>query len=87
MGLLKRSKLLMNVREILEQARNEVFALGAFNAVNLEITKAIVQASESQNIPLIIETSSGEAEHFGQKNFLDVVKNFKENYYYSARLY
>lgn len=68
----------MNVHEILEQARNEGFALGAFNAGNLEITKAIVQASESQNLPLIIETSSGEAEHFGQKNFLDIVKNFKE---------
>lgn len=68
----------MNVREILEQAKNEGFALGAFNAGSLEIAKAVIQASKSQNLPLIIETSSGEAEHFGQKNFLDVVKNFKE---------
>jgi len=68
----------MNVRDILEQARNEGFALGAFNTGNLEITKAIIRASKSQNLPLIIETSSGEADHFGQKNFLDVVRNLKE---------
>jgi len=68
----------MSVREILEQAKNDGFALGAFNAGNLEIIKAIVQASESQKRPLIIETSSREAEYFGQKNFLEVVRNFKE---------
>lgn len=78
MGLPKRSKLLMTAHEILQKAKDEGFALGAFNAGNLEIAKAIIQAAESQNSPLIIETSSGEAEHFGQKNFLDVIKNAKE---------
>jgi len=35
----------MNTQEILSKAKNEGWALGAFNAGNLEIAKAIVQAN------------------------------------------
>lgn len=66
----------MDVRQILNQARNEGWALGAFNAGNLEIAQAIVQAAEDQQAPAIIETSFGEAQYFGMSNFLDVVENF-----------
>lgn len=68
----------MTARQILEQARNEGWALGAFNAGSLEIAQAIFQAAKDQQAPLIIETSAGEAEHFGLGNFLNVVENFRE---------
>ncbi len=68
----------MTAGEILERAKNEEWALGAFNAGSLEIVKAIVQAAKDQQAPLIIETSAGEAEHFGVKNFLSVVENFRQ---------
>ncbi|MGB9707118.1 MAG: class II fructose-bisphosphate aldolase [Microgenomates group bacterium] len=66
------------MREILAKARNEGWALGAFNAGNLEIAKAIVQAAQNQQAAVILETSAGEASYFGMKNFLDVVENFRQ---------
>jgi ketose-bisphosphate aldolase len=68
----------MNALEILTKARSEGWALGAFNAGNIEILKAIVGAAQNQRSPVIIETSAGEAEHFGMKNFLTVVENFRQ---------
>jgi len=68
----------MSSKEILAKAKNEGWALGAFNAGNIEILRGIVQAGEAKQIPLIVETSAGEASHFGMKNFLDVVENFRE---------
>jgi len=68
----------MNALEILTKARNEGWALGAFNAGNLEIIKGIVQAAQNQQSPIILETSFGESQHFGIKNFLSVVENFRQ---------
>jgi ketose-bisphosphate aldolase len=68
----------MSTQEILTKAKNEGYALGAFNAGNLEILKAVIQAGQVRQAPLIIETSAGEAEHFGMENFLDVAENFRQ---------
>jgi len=68
----------MDSWEILAKAKNEGWAIGAFNAGNLEILKAIIEAGKIWQAPLIVETSAGEASHFGMKNFLDVVENFRE---------
>lgn len=67
----------MNTLEILTRARNEGWALGAFNVGNLEIIKGIVQAAQNQQSPIILETSFGESQHFGIQNFLSVVENFR----------
>lgn len=68
----------MNTLEILTKAKNEGWALGAFNAGNLEIMKGIIQAAQNQKSPLILETSFGESQHFGMANFLSVVENFRQ---------
>lgn len=68
----------MTAQEILTKAKTEGYALGAFNAGNLEIVKAIVGAAQNQRAPVIVETSAGEAEHFGMKNFLEVVESFRQ---------
>jgi fructose-bisphosphate aldolase, class II len=68
----------VNALEILNKAKAEGWALGAFNAGNLEIVKAIVQAAQNQSSPLIMETSNGEIEHFGLKNFLSLVENYRQ---------
>ena len=64
--------------EILTKARTEGWALGAFNAGNLEIAKAIIEAAKIKQSPVIMETSVGEADHFGMKNFLSLVENFRQ---------
>lgn len=68
----------MNALEILTKAKNEGYALGAFNAGNIELVKAIVEGAKNQQSPVILETSAGEAQHFGMKNFLSVVENFRQ---------
>jgi fructose-bisphosphate aldolase class II len=68
----------MNTKELFEQARASGRALGAFNAGNLEIVRAVVQAAQAQKSALIVETSAGEAAHFGMKNFLDVIENLRQ---------
>jgi ketose-bisphosphate aldolase len=71
---------MIDSREVLEKARQAGYALGAFNAGNLELVQAIVQAAKAKQVPVIVETSSGEAEFFGQKNFLDVIANYRREH-------
>ena len=68
----------MTPLEILTKAKNEGYALGAFNAGSLEVVKAIAQASFNQQSPLILETSAGEIEYLGMKNFLSLVENYRQ---------
>jgi len=66
-------------RQLLQQTKNNGTALGAFNAGNLEIVKAIVAAAKIKESSLIIEASFGEVSHFGMENFLSVVKNLSKD--------
>lgn len=68
----------MTARDWLNRAKEEHFAIGAFNAANIETIKAIVAAAKNLNAPVIIEASHGEIEYFGGKNFVDIVKNARE---------
>jgi ketose-bisphosphate aldolase len=67
-------------RDVLQKARDGGYAIGAFNAGNLETVKAIVQAAVSLKSPVIIESSMGETEYFGAKNLVDVVRNYEEEF-------
>lgn len=67
-----------SAQEILTKAKTQSYALGAFNTGNIELVKAVIEAAKNQQSPVIIETSAGEAQYFGMKNFLDVVQNFQQ---------
>lgn len=69
-----------SAREVLERAQKEGWALGAFNAANIETLKAIVGAANKLRAPVIVESSVGETDFFGPKNLVDVVKNFREEF-------
>lgn len=68
-----------SIRYYFEKARKKGFALGAFNAANLETFKAIVGAAEKMKSPVIIETSGGETAYIEGKNIVDLVSNAREN--------
>src|SRR3990170_3078870 len=70
----------MNSREIFERARQEGYAVGAFNAANLETLKAIAQAAGAQKAPVIAESSHGETEFIEAANLVDVVRNLSEEF-------
>lgn len=50
---------LVTSEKMLCQAREKGYAVGAFNAENMEMAQAIVQAAEEVNAPVMIQTTPG----------------------------
>jgi len=67
-----------SIRQYFEKAQKKGFALGAFNAANLETFKAIVGAAEKLKSPVIIETSGSETAFIEGKNIIDLALNARE---------
>ena len=49
--------MLVNMNEVLYPAKKGKYAIGLFNAVNLELARGIIEAAESTNSPIIIGTA------------------------------
>lgn len=56
---------LVDSKGILEHARKARFAVGAFNADNMEMLQAIVEAAEEERAPVILQVSGGTIEYAG----------------------
>ena len=46
---------LVNMKEMLADARKDKRAVGAFNTANYELSRAILKAAEAENQPVIIQ--------------------------------
>ena len=55
--------------EMLEKAQQGSYAVGAFNAENMEMVQAIIAAAEAENAPVIIQTTPGTLKYAGPKCF------------------
>jgi fructose-bisphosphate aldolase class II len=64
-------------RAAMARAREQHFALGAFNIDNQETLKAVVQAASDKNAPLMVEVSQGEVDAIGLDNIRNLVDNYK----------
>lgn len=64
--------------ELLENAKKEGYAIGAFNAANIETLKAITGAAKNLNSPVILESSEGEINYVGLKQMVSLVNVYKE---------
>ena len=49
--------MLVNMYEILEKARNGKYGVGFFNAVNVEMGRAVIETAEELNAPVIVGTA------------------------------
>ena len=67
-----------SIRDYFAKARQKGFAIGAFNAANIETFKAIVAAAQNLSSPVIIESSAGETAYIDGENLFDLVANTKE---------
>lgn len=67
--------MLSSVDKILQQANKNHYAIGAFNAFNLETVKAIVDAAKELNFSVTIQTSEAEAAFGGIENIAALVKS------------
>jgi fructose-bisphosphate aldolase class II len=65
--------MLVNLNDILPQARKEGYAVGAFNTSNLEITQAIITAAETLDAPVIIATSEKAIKYAGIESISEMI--------------
>ena len=72
--------MLVSAKEMINKAKKEHYAIGAFNTNNLEWTKSILKAAQETNSPLIIQTSEGAAKYMGgYKAVVDHIRDLDES--------
>jgi ketose-bisphosphate aldolase len=67
--------MITSVKEILTKAKEGGYAVGAFNTVNLETTRAIVAAAKEMHSPVIIQVSEKTLEYAGGRGIFHLIKN------------
>ncbi|GEN32090.1 fructose-bisphosphate aldolase class II [Cerasibacillus quisquiliarum] len=72
---------LVSMKEMLEKAKANGYAVGQFNLNNLEYGQAILQAAEEEKSPVIIGVSEGAARYMGgYKVAVAMIKSLMEEY-------
>jgi len=72
--------MIVSVKEILTKAKEGGYAVGAFNTVNLETTRAIVDAAKEMKSPVIIQITESTMEYAGGRGIYHLIKNDVEFY-------
>jgi len=70
---------LVTTKEMLKKAQAERYAVGAFNANNLEYVQAIIEAAEEEKAPVILQASQGAIKYAGLKMVVAMVKAAAED--------
>lgn len=65
-------------RELLNRAKQEGYAVGAFNINNMEILQAIISAAEAEKSPVIIAVSEGAIQYAGLRYIVSMVQTASE---------
>jgi len=72
---------LVSMKDMLNKAKAEGYAVGQFNLNNLEFTQAILQAAEEEKSPVILGVSEGAARYMGGfKTVVKMVEGLIEEY-------
>ena len=69
----------VTTKEILENAKNNNYAVCAFNAENLEMVQAIIWGAEEMNSPVIIQTTPSTVKYSDCAYFHAIVRTAAEN--------
>lgn len=69
---------LVNMNQMLKRASNEGYAVVAFNVDNMELIRAVVEAAEAENSPVIIQIAYNHGKEMGFSSFTTVGKLFAE---------
>lgn len=67
-------------RNAYERAKQEGYAMGAFNIDNQETLIAVCQAVQAKNAPAMVEVSNSEVKAMGLKNIREMVDNYREEF-------
>ncbi|GGN50297.1 MULTISPECIES: class II fructose-1,6-bisphosphate aldolase [Oceanobacillus] len=72
---------LVSMKDMLEKAKENGYAVGQFNINNLEYAQAILQAAEEEQSPVILGVSAGAGKYMGGlKVVVAMVKSLMESY-------
>lgn len=72
--------MITSVKEILTKAKEGGYAVGAFNTINLETTRAIIEAAQELRSPVIVQMTEKTLEYAGGRMIYHIVKNDVEFY-------
>ncbi|MCY3024908.1 class II fructose-bisphosphate aldolase [Aerococcus loyolae] len=71
---------LVSLNKILEQANEEKYAVGAFNATNINTLRGIVEAAEENKSPVVIQLAESHFKYFPlNRTTMDVFLNIAED--------
>lgn len=70
---------LVSVAQLMKKAEAEKYAVGAFNANNMEIVQGIIAAAEEVRSPVILQASQGAIKYAGIEYIAGMVKIAAEN--------
>lgn len=70
----------LRARHLMQRARRQYFAVGAFNIDNQETLVAVARAARKLNAPVMVELSQGEVDAIGLDNARDMVDNYRAEY-------
>ncbi len=65
---------LVNLSDVLESAERGGYAVGAFNANNMEIVQAIIESAAEERSPVILQASQGAINYAGLDFIVSLVK-------------
>ncbi len=65
---------LVPMKDILEKANSNNYAVGGFNINNMEFLQGIIEAAEEVNSPLILQTSEGAINYIGMDYVIGMVE-------------
>lgn len=68
----------LNALKLIQKAKKEGYAIGAFNVANIETLKAVTQAAFKLKSPVILEASDGEVNYVGIKQLVALVRIYRE---------
>ena len=78
---------LLNSKEILVPAREQGYAVGAFNTSDLEISQAIFEAAAEMRSPVIVATSESAIKYAGFDNLFNMVRHMADYFGVKAALH
>lgn len=70
----------VKARHLMQRARQQKFAVGAFNIDNQETLIAVARAAQAKKAPVLVEVSQAEVDALGLENIRDLVDNYQVEY-------
>lgn len=70
--------MLVKPHELIDDALEKGYAIGAFNTYNLEVSQAVVAAAAAQSSPVIVQTSEGAIKYAGLEVLAAIITKLGE---------